>query len=176
MPPRPITSVPGAKVRVIPLKSDDFNWTCSMDPENEQECINLASYNYLGFAENSGIATESVIETTAANGLTPCSPRQELGTNEIHEELESTIAKFLGTDDAIAVGMGFATNSMNLPSLFSKGTLVLSDEKNHASLILGLRLSGSTVKVFKHNNVDNLEFVLRKSIIHGQPRTREEIQ
>ena len=83
MPPRPITSVPGAKVRVIPLKSDDFNWTCSMDPQNEQECINLASYNYLGFAENSGIATESVIKTTSRNGLTPCSPRQGMNCIKI---------------------------------------------------------------------------------------------
>jgi serine palmitoyltransferase len=60
------------------------------------------------------------------------------------------VAEFLGVEDAIAVGMGFATNSLNLPSLISKGCLVISDELNHASLILGLRLSGATVKVFKH--------------------------
>ena len=81
---RPITSVPGAKVKVIPHKSDDFNWTCTMDLENEQEHINLASYNYLGFAENSGDVSESVIETTSISGLTPCSTRQELGTNTEH--------------------------------------------------------------------------------------------
>jgi serine palmitoyltransferase len=67
-------------------------------------------------------------------------------------ELERTTAQFLGTEDAIVFGMGFATNSLNLPSLISPGCLVLSDEKNHASLILGLRLSGATIRVFRHNS------------------------
>lgn len=70
----------------------------------------------------------------------------------IHEELERLTARFLGVEDAIVFGMGFATNALNLPSLLSKGCLVLSDEKNHASLILGLRLSGATVRVFEHNS------------------------
>ena len=65
--------------------------------------------------------------------------------------MERYVAHFVGTEDAITFGMGFATNSLNLPSLISKGCLVLSDEKNHASVILGLRLSGATVRVFKHN-------------------------
>jgi len=69
----------------------------------------------------------------------------------IHDELEKLTAKFLGVEDAIVFGMGFATNSLNLPSLVSKGCLVLSDEKNHASLILGLRLSGAVTRIFEHN-------------------------
>lgn len=74
------------------------------------------------------------------------------GTNEQHLELERLTAKFVGVEDAIVFGMGFATNSLNIPALLSPGCLVLSDEKNHASLILGLRLSGATIKVFKHNS------------------------
>lgn len=69
----------------------------------------------------------------------------------IHVELEKLTAKFMGVEDAIVFGMGFATNALNLPSLISKGCLVLSDEKNHASVILGIRLSGATIKVFNHN-------------------------
>ena len=65
-------------------------------------------------------------------------------------QLESTVAEFIGADDAIVFGMGFATNSLNLPQLINKDCLVISDEFNHASLILGLRLSGATVSVFKH--------------------------
>ncbi len=101
-----------------------------------------------------------------------CSPRYELGTLKVHKELEKTVAEFIGTEDAIAFGMGFATNTLSLPAIVSKGSLVLSDEKNHASLILGLRLSGAVVKVFKHNNMDNLEHILRRSVIHGHPKTR----
>ena len=70
----------------------------------------------------------------------------------IHDELEKLVARFLGVEDAIVFGMGFATNSLNLPAILSKGCLVLSDEKNHASLIVGLRLSGATVRVFGHNS------------------------
>lgn len=66
-------------------------------------------------------------------------------------------------------GMGFATNALNLPSLLSPGCLVVSDEKNHASIILGLRLSGAVVKVYKHNNVACLDKVIEKAIVNGQP-------
>lgn len=69
----------------------------------------------------------------------------------IHQELERLVARFVGAEDSITFGMGFATNALNLPCLVSKGCLVLSDENNHASLILGLRLSGATTRVFKHN-------------------------
>lgn len=74
------------------------------------------------------------------------------GTNPLHLELEETTARFLGVEAAITFGMGFATNALNLPCLLSPGCLVISDEKNHASLILGLRLSGATIRVFKHNS------------------------
>uniref|UniRef100_A0A8D1HLK4 Aminotransferase class I/classII large domain-containing protein n=1 Tax=Sus scrofa TaxID=9823 RepID=A0A8D1HLK4_PIG len=57
--------------------------------------------------------------------------------------------------------------------LFSpQGCLILSDELNHASLVLGARLSGATIRIFKHNNVQSLEKLLRDAIIYGQPRTR----
>jgi serine palmitoyltransferase len=68
-------------------------------------------------------------------------------------ELERLTAQFVGTEDAIACGAGFATNALNIPSLISPDCLVLSDEKNHASLILGLRLSGATIKLFRHNSM-----------------------
>lgn len=74
------------------------------------------------------------------------------GTHDIHIELEKMVARFLGVEDAITFGMGFATNSLNLPTLIRKGCLILSDEMNHASLILGSRLSGAVIRVFKHNS------------------------
>ncbi|KAK6301384.1 hypothetical protein J4Q44_G00274370 [Coregonus suidteri] len=71
----------------------------------------------------------------------------------------------------MALGMGFATNSMNIPALVGKGCLILSDELNHTSLILGARLSGATIRVFKHNNMQSLERLLREAVCTGQPRT-----
>ena len=138
-----------------------------MVESSKKECINLSSYNYLGFAENDGHCTHQAITQVRQSGLNYSSSRHELGTSTLHQELESTVAEFLGVEDAITVGMGFATNTLNLPMLIGKGCLVLSDELNHASIILGLRLSGATVAVFKHNNVEHLEKVLRANIIKG---------
>ena len=73
------------------------------------------------------------------------------GTLDIHSELEQVVARFVGKPAAMVFGMGFATNSANIPTLVGKGDLIISDELNHTSLILGARLSGAKIKVFKHN-------------------------
>uniref|UniRef100_A0A336LUV0 serine C-palmitoyltransferase n=1 Tax=Culicoides sonorensis TaxID=179676 RepID=A0A336LUV0_CULSO len=148
----------------------DYGWSFEFTGR-EIDCLNLGSYNYLGFAQNSGPCAEDSEKSIINSGISLCSPRRELGTNSLHNELESLTAKFLGVDDAIVFGMGFATNALNLPSLLSPGCLVISDEKNHASIILGIRLSGATTKVFKHNNMRSLEHVLEKAIVYGQPKT-----
>ncbi|KAJ6647781.1 Serine palmitoyltransferase 2, partial [Pseudolycoriella hygida] len=137
----------------------------------ETRCLNLGSYNYLGFAENSGVCAENPIKSIEAYGLVSCSSRRELGTNSLHVELEQLTAQFVGVEDSIVFGMGFATNALNLPAFLSSGCLVLSDEKNHASIILGLRLSGATIRVFRHNNMEHLEKQLQDAIINGQPKT-----
>lgn len=116
------------------------------------KCLNLGSYNYLGFAENSGKCAEAAIDAIHKYGVSTCATRQYYGTLDIHIELEKLMAEFLGVEDSITCGMGFATNALNIPTLMSSGCLVISDEKNHASLILGIKLSGATVKVFKHNS------------------------
>jgi serine palmitoyltransferase len=77
----------------------------------------------------------------------------KLGTTAIHNSLESLLAQFLGVESSVVFGMGFATNSMNISTLVGKGCLVLSDECNHASIVLGSRLSGVTAIVFKHNGL-----------------------
>lgn len=78
----------------------------------------------------------------------------------IHRELEAAIARFVGKEDAIAFAMGFATNSLNIPNLAGAGDLVLSDHLNHASIILGCRSSGATIKVFRHNGNFEKSFLL----------------
>lgn len=85
-------------------------------------------------------------------------------------ELEQYTASFLGTESAMVFGMGFATNSMNIPALVDSKCLILSDECNHASIVNGCKLSGATVRVFKHNNTDDLEMKLRHAILKGNPK------
>lgn len=168
---RPVCSVPGAKMDLVERVSNDYNWTFEYTGKVLKDIINLGSYNYLGFAENTGRCAEAAAEVTKKYGVGVSSTRQEMGNLDMHEELEKLVAKFLGVESAMTFGMGFATNSMNIPALVGKGCLILSDELNHASLVLGARLSKSTIRVFKHNNMQSLEKLLRDAIVHGQPRT-----
>ncbi|XP_045566200.1 serine palmitoyltransferase 3 [Salmo salar] len=168
---RPICSLPGPVFDVMERVSPDYNWTFRLTGKTIDGVINMGSYNYLGFAENDADFMKTVADRTQQYGLGVCSTRQEMGNLVIHGELEQLVATFLGVESSMAMGMGFATNSMNIPALVGKGCLILSDELNHTSLILGARLSGATIRVFKHNNMQSLERLLREAVCSGQPRT-----
>jgi serine palmitoyltransferase len=132
----------------------------------------MGSYNYLGFAENDGPSSKAAMQSINDYSVATLSPRQELGTLKCHKQLEALVAKFLNVEAALTFGMGFATNSLNIPALVGKGSLILSDALNHASIILGSRLSGATIKTFKHNDTQDLETKLKNAIIEGHPVTR----
>jgi serine palmitoyltransferase len=169
---RPVCSVPGAQIELLERKSDDYNWTYYFTGAR-QKVLNLGSYNYLGFAENSGPSSKEAAVAVAKYGIATSSPCAELGTLKCHRTLENLIARFLNVEDAIIFGMGFATNALNIPTLVGdKQSLIISDELNHTSIILGARLSGATIKTFKHNDVANLEKVIRGAIVEGHPTTR----
>ncbi|KAJ7379980.1 Serine palmitoyltransferase 2 [Desmophyllum pertusum] len=167
---RPLCSVPGGQIELVDRESDDWNYTFRY-PGTTTKALNLASYNYLGFAENSGPCAELAEQAVRDYGIAGCSSRHEYGTLDIHNELESVVAKFVRKPAAMVFGMGFATNSSNIPTLVGKGDLIISDELNHTSLILGARLSGAKIKVFQHNDMKSLEKILRESVVQGQPRT-----
>ncbi|XP_039751157.1 serine palmitoyltransferase 2 isoform X2 [Pararge aegeria] len=164
---RPICSTPGAEVTLKERATDDYNWSFRFTG-TEKRCINLGSYNYLGFASPSGECADAAEAAARRYGLALASPRAELGSTPIHKELEETTAKFLGVEDAVVFGMGFATNALGIPGLLGAGTLVLSDENNHASLILGLRLARVRVRVFPHNDLPQLERLARAAIAEGR--------
>lgn len=115
----------------------------------------MGSYNYLGFAENSGPIHEQIVATVRELGVGVCSPRSEVGLSRQVLELESLMAKFLGVESCAVFGMGFATNSTNIQCFAGSGSLIMSDQLNHASIALGCKLSGATVRTFKHNGLLN---------------------
>ncbi|XP_075452165.1 serine palmitoyltransferase 3 isoform X1 [Ascaphus truei] len=168
---RPICSVPGPKFDLMERVTDDYNWTFRHTGRVIKDVINMGSYNYLGFAENDPESLETVMGTVKDYGTGVCSSRQEMGNLDKHKELEDLVAQFLDVEAAMVFGMGFATNSMNIPALVGKGCLILSDELNHTSLVLGARLSGATIRIFKHNNMQSLEKLLRDAVVSGQPRS-----
>ncbi|XP_056423854.1 serine palmitoyltransferase 3-like isoform X2 [Hyla sarda] len=169
---RPVCSVPGALFDLKEQVSDDYNWTFSDTGKVIKDVINMGSYNYLGFAENNEESLETVKNVLEKYGSGVCSTRHEMGLMDKLQELENLVAEFLHVEAAMVCSMGFATNSTNIPVLVGKGCLILSDELNHTSLILGARLSGATIRVFQHNNMKNLEKLLREAVVNGQPRIR----
>lgn len=86
------------------------------------EQINFASYNYLGFAQNTGPCADEVEYAVNECGITSASSRSEAGTMDIHEKMERVVADFVGKEAAMIVSMGFATNSTTIPALVSKVT------------------------------------------------------
>lgn len=131
--------------------------------------LNMGSYNYLGYAEVPGGVDGTVLDALDTYGVSTCAPASVGGHMDVHERLESTVAAYVGKPAAIVLGMGFATNAQLLPSLVGAGCLLLSDALNHASIIMGARSSGASVRVFGHNDAASLEAVLRAAIVDGQP-------
>ena len=138
--------------------------------------LNISSYNYLGFAQAQGGCADAVEESLHRYGVSTCGARLEGGTSNLHETAESLVASFLGQEDALISSMGFATNSTIIPALVSKGSLLISDESNHASIRFGVRISGANVRTFKHNDMESLESLLREVISQGQPKTHRSWQ
>ncbi|XP_060803839.1 serine palmitoyltransferase 3 [Amyelois transitella] len=160
---RPICSAPADVLSLMERQSDDYNWSFKFTGR-VLRCINLGSYNYLGLSGE----REPVAEAVRQYGLTLSSSRAELGECKLHKELEAETASFLGVESAIVFGMGFATNTLSLPGLLGPDVLAISDENNHASVILGLRLSRVTVRVFRHNDVRHLEKIARQAIAENK--------
>jgi len=150
--------------------TDDYCETFKLTGK-EIDCLNLGSYNYLGFSNTTGTCLEAVCKTIEEYGVSTTSTQAELGYTDLHRRLEKKTAEFLGKEDCVIFGMGYATNSSAVPVLAGKGCLIISDSLNHASLVHGCRSSGAKIKVFEHNDTKHLETTLRDAIIKGQPRT-----
>lgn len=122
----------------------------------------FASYSYLGLLNHPRIneAAKAAIDRfgTGTHGV-----RILAGTLTLHEELEQTIARFKGTDDAITYSSGYATNLATISTLVGRNDWVLSDKWNHASIVDGCLLSRAEFVRFRHNDMDDLTRQLRKA-------------
>ncbi|KAN0015748.1 hypothetical protein ACTFIV_009594 [Dictyostelium citrinum] len=168
---RPINSIAGAWIDVMPRASKHYSQRLELTGGKTIKCLNLGSYNYLGFAQNEGPVADKVIDSIYKYGVYTGSTSAEVGLSAPQRDLENLTARFVGKEDAMVFEMGFATNSGTLPALIGKGGLIISDSLNHASLATGCKNTGCKVKVFRHNDSKHLEEVIRESIIQGQPRT-----
>lgn len=167
---RTTLGVPGRYITLMDRKSDDYNHSYQYTG-TYTETLNMSSYNYLGFAQSEGPCADAVEECVRQYGVTFCSPRADAGTSDLALEVEREIASFVGKPASMVFSMGYVTNSSTFSALVGKGSLIISDELNHASIRVGARLSGAVIRSFKHNDTRDLERVVREAIAQGQPRT-----
>jgi len=172
-----VTSCPGAWMDVmiresVTRQAEDPRGAKLNPTDKTRRCLNLGSYNYLGFGDPNSPTKPFVMDAVDKFAVSTCSFRSSAGTNILHQELEQLVARYIGKEAALVFGMGFGTNSSGIPALITKGTLLISDANNHTSIVVGARTSGAVIRVFSHNNSQHLEAVIRKAIVEGQPRTR----
>ena len=125
-----------------------------------RELLNFSSNDYLGLANDPILkraASKAIEEFGAGSG----SARLICGSQSPHHQLENALAAFKGTESAICFSSGYSAALGVLPVVVGEGDTVVIDKLVHASLIDGVRLSGAKLRVFKHNNLEDLERILQ---------------
>jgi glycine C-acetyltransferase len=130
---------------------------------NGKKLINLSSNNYLGLATDERLK-EVAIKAIETHGVGAGAVRTINGTLDLHVKLEETIAKFKGTEAAIAYQSGFNCNMAAISAVMDKHDAILSDELNHASIIDGCRLSRATIIRFNHSDMDDLRQKAKEAV------------
>ncbi len=127
-----------------------------------KELIHLSSNNYLGLTTHPKVK-RAALEALEHYGTGAGGSRLTCGNHELYNTLEERIAEFKGTEDAIVFSTGYMANIGTISALFGKNDLILSDERNHASIIDGCRLSRAHVVVYPHRDTSFIEKTLRNS-------------
>jgi 8-amino-7-oxononanoate synthase len=124
-----------------------------------RKLVNFGSNDYLGLAADPYIAS-AIPDFSGEFGWGSGSSPLVSGNSSLQQSLEREVAGFLGTEDAIVFPTGFAANAGTIPCLVGRGDAIFSDALNHASIIDGCRLSGATIHVYRHRDVDHLRELL----------------
>lgn len=125
---------------------------------NNKEIINFNSNDYLGLSTNQIIIRNTV---KGIDEISQCSSRLVGGNNSVIEKLENSLSGHRNTESSLVYTTGYTAVLGVLSALADKQTTVFSDESNHASIIDGCRLSNSKIKVFRHNDIENLLELVR---------------
>ncbi|NUP00810.1 MAG: aminotransferase class I/II-fold pyridoxal phosphate-dependent enzyme [Nonomuraea sp.] len=126
-----------------------------------KELISFSSYNYLGLSGHPKV-NAAVREAVEKYGTSVSASRFLSGNRPIHHELEAELAALLGTEDAVVMVSGHATNVSVIGHLVGPGDLIVHDELSHDSILQGCALSGATRRPFAHNDPAALDAVLSR--------------
>lgn len=122
--------------------------------------INFSSNDYLGLAAHESLraAAQAVVETLGAGAG---SARLISGSQTISHDLETALATFKQAEAALSFSSGYAAALGTVPALVGQGDVVIIDKLVHACLVDAARLSGAKLRVFKHNDLADLESILQ---------------
>jgi 8-amino-7-oxononanoate synthase len=131
-----------------------------------RETIMLGSNNYLGLTGDPRVK-DAARDALDRYGTALTGSRLLNGTIPLHTELESEIADWMQTDDAIAFTTGYQANLGTIGTILAPGDTVICDSGDHASILDGCRLSGAKLRPFRHNRMDKLERMLERAAEDG---------
>lgn len=131
-----------------------------VDLNGADRCLNFSSNDYLGLSTDESL--KSLYQSHIGRlGVGSGASRLVCGTMSVHLDLEEKLAGLKHTESALTFTSGFATATGVIPALCGKEDFVILDKLCHASLIDGARLSGATIRVFPHHDLDRLESHLK---------------
>ena len=127
----------------------------------ERELINFSSNDYLGLTHHPKVM-EAFLKTAESFGCGAGASRLVTGNHLLYQELEDAVARFKGFESALVFTTGYTTNLSIISTILPRDSLIVCDKLSHASIIDGILLSGRKFLRFKHNDVEDLERILKK--------------
>ena len=128
---------------------------------NGRKVLMFGSNAYLGLTNHPKVK-EAAVAATMKYGTGMAGSRFLNGTLDIHLELERKLANFMDKDEAIVFPTGFSVNEGVLGCITDRNDYIIWDERDHASIIEGIRTSFSTKYKFRHNDMNSLEKQLKR--------------
>jgi 8-amino-7-oxononanoate synthase len=123
--------------------------------------VSFASNDYLGLTQHPAVI-DAAAKALDVYGTGSGASRLIVGSRPVHRELETEIAVWKGTEAALLFPTGYMANVGVLTSFgLRPGTTIVSDERNHASIIDGARLARAPVEIFPHDDLGRLDDILR---------------
>jgi len=138
--------------------------------KNRIKLIDLASNDYLDLARHPSL-TKAAKQTINTDGVGSGGSRFITGSRNIHQRLETKLAEWLNRDTVLLYPSGFQANLAAVLALSNRHTPVICDRLVHHSLLVGVKASGAKLSRFKHNDISELETLLRR-VRESNPRSR----